>query len=60
MRKKNPNIAFLFSFLLPGAGLAYLGMICWGFANLATVVMIGIMLASLLGKRPVGACTAAA
>jgi hypothetical protein len=38
---KNPTIAFLLNFLLPGAGLAYLGKWKWGFINLGIVLLIG-------------------
>jgi hypothetical protein len=37
---KKPWVAFLLSFLLPGAGLAYLGQ--WGWAVLNLVVAIGV------------------
>jgi hypothetical protein len=37
---KNPWLAFILSFLLPGAGLWYLGLLLWGFVNLLVVIAI--------------------
>ena len=39
---KSPMLAFTLSFLLPGAGLAYLGKWKWGMLNLAVVLLIGL------------------
>ena len=44
MKKKSHNIAFCLSFILPGAGLWYLGKWKWGFINLGVVLAIGIIL----------------
>ena len=40
LRLKKPWLAFLLSFLLPGAGLWYLGKWKWGFYNLDLVIAI--------------------
>jgi hypothetical protein len=45
---KKPIVAFLLSFLLPGAGLAYLGKWKWAVINLAVVLLVGILAAFLL------------
>lgn len=45
---KKPWLAFTLSFLLPGAGLAYLGKWGWGLVNLLAVLAIGVGLALLL------------
>jgi hypothetical protein len=45
---KKPWLAFVLSFVLPGAGLAYLGKWKWAFGNLGVVLFIGIVLAFLL------------
>jgi hypothetical protein len=45
---KKPSIAFLLSFLLPGAGLAYLGKWKWAITNLAVVLLVGGLAAFLL------------
>lgn len=39
---KNPWLAFTLSFILPGAGLWYLGQWSRGAINLGTVIMIGL------------------
>lgn len=41
---KKPWLAFTLSFLLPGAGLWYLGKWSWGFLNLAIVLGIGFLM----------------
>jgi TM2 domain-containing membrane protein YozV len=38
---KKPWVAFILSFLLPGAGLAYLGKWGWGLLNLVSVIVVG-------------------
>jgi hypothetical protein len=40
---KKPWLAFTLSFLLPGAGLAYLGRWKWAAINLAFVLSIGVL-----------------
>lgn len=45
---KKPFVAFLLSFLLAGAGLAYLGKWKYAFVNLGVVILIGILAATLL------------
>lgn len=45
---KKPFVAFLLNFLLPGAGLVYLGKWMWAFLNLGVVLLIGIAAAILL------------
>jgi hypothetical protein len=40
---KKPFVAFLLSFLLPGAGLAYLGKWKWAFINFGVVILIGVV-----------------
>ena len=37
---KKPGLAFVFNFLLAGAGLAYLGMWAWAVVNLAVTLAI--------------------
>ena len=44
MKKKSHNTAFILSFLLPGAGLWYLGKWKWGFVNLGIVLALGAIL----------------
>jgi hypothetical protein len=48
---KSPSLAFCLSFLLPGAGLWYLGKWAWGFANLAVVLVIGLIAALALSEE---------
>jgi membrane protease subunit (stomatin/prohibitin family) len=43
---KKPRVAFFLSFLLPGAGLAYLGKWGWATLNFAAVLGLGFTLAS--------------
>lgn len=45
---KQPFLAFLLSFLFPGAGLWYLRRWRWGFINLAIVLALGSILAATL------------
>jgi hypothetical protein len=45
---KKPWVALLLSFLIPGAGLAYLGKWKWAIINLAVVLLVGILAAFLL------------
>ena len=45
---KSPFLAFTLSFLLPGAGLAYLGKWKWAAVNLAAALIIGIVAGFLL------------
>jgi TM2 domain-containing membrane protein YozV len=45
---KRTSVAFLLNFLLPGAGLAYLGKWRWAIINLAVVLLVGILAAFLL------------
>ena len=40
---KKPGLAFVFNFLLAGAGLAYLGMWVWGVVNLVVTLVIAYM-----------------
>jgi hypothetical protein len=40
---KKPGLAFVFNFLLAGAGLAYLGMWVWAVVNLAVTSVIAYM-----------------
>ena len=42
---KKPWVAFILSFLLPGAGLAYLGKWLWGVVNLVIVLGTGVAVA---------------
>lgn len=42
---KRPGVAFVLSFLLPGAGLWYLGKWKYGFLNLGVVLVLGLILA---------------
>ena len=51
MPTKKPIIAFILSFLLPGAGLVYLGKWKWGFINLGMVLLIGVAAAFLLSDE---------
>jgi len=45
---KKPFVAFLLSFLLPGAGLAYLGKWKSAITNLAVVLLVGGLAAFFL------------
>lgn len=45
---KSPLLAFLLSFFVPGAGLAYLGLWKPALVNFAVVLAIGVMLAFVL------------
>jgi len=45
---KKPFVAFILSFLLPGAGLAYLGKWKWAAINLGFVLLIGLIAAFAL------------
>ena len=48
---KSPFLAFILSFLLPGAGLCYLGKWGWGLVNLAVVLAVGVAAALLLSEE---------
>lgn len=48
---KKPIIAFILSFLLPGAGLVYLGKWKWGFINFGIVLLIGVAAVSLFSDE---------
>ena len=48
---KKPIVAFTLSFLLPGAGLAYLGRWKWAFINLGVVLLVGVAAAFLLSEE---------
>jgi hypothetical protein len=48
---KKPSVAFILSFLLPGAGLAYLGRWKWAFINLGVVLLIGVAAAFILSDE---------
>ena len=45
---KKPFLAFLLSFILPGAGLVYLGKWQWGLLNFAAVLALGVLAVVLL------------
>ena len=47
---KSPGLAFLLSFLLPGAGLWYLRRWKYGFVNLGVVLLLGVILALVLSE----------
>jgi hypothetical protein len=47
---KSPYIAFALSFLLPGAGLWYLGKRACAIGNLVAVLTIGILAATALDE----------
>lgn len=48
--KKKPFVAFLLSFVLPGAGLMYLGQ--WkGFLNLGVVLLLGVLAGLVLSDE---------
>ena len=51
---KRPTLAFTLSFLLPGAGLAYLGKWKWGVLNLGIVLLIGAVAAFFLSDDAFG------
>jgi len=51
IKQKSPNLAFFLSFLLPGAGLCYLGKLSWGLINLLIVLAIGIALGLTLSDE---------
>ncbi|MDB6029285.1 MAG: hypothetical protein JWM68_5508 [Verrucomicrobiales bacterium] len=53
---KKPFLAFLLSFLLPGAGLAYLGKWKWAIINLSVVLGIGLLLAFILSDEVFEKC----
>ena len=48
---KKPFLAFLFSFLLPGAGLAYIGKWKWAVINLVVVLLVGVLTGLLLTEE---------
>jgi predicted amidophosphoribosyltransferase len=43
---KKPWLAFLLNFLIPGAGLAYLGMWGWAVLNLVVALLLGVVMAA--------------
>ncbi len=45
---KKPILAFILSFLFPGAGLIYLGKWKWGILNFFIVLFISFLLAFIL------------
>jgi len=45
---RSPFIAFLLSFFVPGAGLAYLGRWIWALANLGLFLLVAVSSAVLL------------
>lgn len=49
--KKFPSLAFLLSFVIPGAGLMYLGKWKWGLLNLGVVFLIGVVAALVLSDE---------
>ena len=51
MKKKSHNAAFILSFLLPGAGLWYLGKWKWGFLNLGILLAAGLVLSFALSDE---------
>jgi hypothetical protein len=48
---KKPIVAGTLSFLLPGAGLAYLGKWKWAFINLGIVLLIGVAATVLFSEE---------
>ena len=48
---KKPSLAFILSFLLPGAGLAYLGKWKWAVVNLVAVLALGVVLVFMLSEE---------
>jgi hypothetical protein len=48
---KKPIVALTLSFLLPGAGLAYLGKWKWAFLNLGIVLLVGVAAAFLFSEE---------
>lgn len=48
---KSPLLAFTLSFLLPGAGLVYLGKPFWGMLNFLIVLVIGGLAYVLLDEN---------
>ena len=48
---KKPIVAFTLSFLLPGAGLAYLGKWKWAFINLGIVLLVGVAATFLFSEE---------
>src|SRR5690349_18140493 len=55
---KKPWVAFLLSFLLPGAGLAYLGKWGWAVLNFVTVLILAFLLAAAVPPDSMGAISA--
>lgn len=49
--QKRPGLAFLLSFILPGAGFVYLGKWKYGLINLAIVLLIGIIATVVLSEE---------
>jgi hypothetical protein len=47
---KKPTAAFILSFILPGAGLAYLGKWKWAFINFGVVCLVGVAAGLLLSE----------
>jgi len=45
---KKPFIAFILSFILPGAGLAYLGKWLWAVLNFGGAILLGIVASFIL------------
>jgi hypothetical protein len=48
---KKPILAFALSFILPGAGLAYLGKWKWAAINIGTVLLLGVALVFCLPEE---------
>lgn len=55
---KKPWLAFLLNFILPGAGLAYLGKWGWALLNFVAVLILGFLLASAVPSDSLGAVSA--
>lgn len=51
MKQKSGNVALILSFLLPGAGLWYLGRWKDGFINLGAVFIVAFILALVLPDK---------
>src|SRR5579871_5322494 len=55
---KKPWVAFLLNFLLPGAGLAYLGKWGWAVFNFVVVLILAFLLAAAVPPDSLGAVSA--
>lgn len=53
---KKPGLAFFLSFILPGAGLAYLGKWKWALLNFGGVLLLGVLMSFFLPEAVFNQC----